>query len=687
MCADRIMDWKENNGSSRVPSSSPERIVHRPVFGILVVVVLGLLSYANTFHAPFVFDDRPAITDNRLVKDLGNFLAGLEGYESNPRRYVAYLSFAVNYRIGGLHVAGYHAFNLFVHLANALLVLALVRLTFRTPFMKGSVPGPSSGAIAFFSALFFVVHPVQTQAVTYIVQRMTSLATLFSLASLYLYARWRIREDPAKTPWNRSIALYAASLFCLVLAMRTKEIAFTIPVLIALYDWFFFGKTRTMSLVPVLLTLLIIPAGMLHIGKPLGEVLSDVTAVTRVQSDLSRWEYLATQCTVVITYLRLLVLPVNQNLDYDYPVERSFLSGHVLLSAAVLLSIVFLGVVLYLRSRPGRESSVPELRLTSFGIAWFFITLLVESSIIPIADVIFEHRIYMPSAGFFMATSVGVIAAGVRLERNIPGIKRAFVATMVLASIILAGATFTRNEIWTDDVRLWSDVVDKSPRKSRPHYNLAVSHYLKGDMDKAIRHYSTSIQLNPFNVAAHENLGTLYANTGRLDMAVRQYKTALSIKPGYYEARYNLANTYRKMGEAHFAEREYHAVLSINPEYGPAHNNLGLLYAQQGRFDDASRHFQAAVAIDPSDAEAWNNLGIVHAHQERYEDAVRHFREALRWSKDNAEIHNNLGTAYLRLERLKEAVREFQAALRIDPGHSAARRNLAEAQKRISEYP
>ncbi|UCD47545.1 MAG: tetratricopeptide repeat protein, partial [Deltaproteobacteria bacterium] len=562
--------------------------MHRPIVGLLLIAALGLLAYSNTFHVPFVFDDEPAITENRIIKDIGNFLANLDGYAYNPRRYVAYLTFAINYRFGGLDVTGYHAFNIVVHLVNAFLVFALVRLSFRTPFLKKSALLPFSLQIAFLSALLFAVHPVQTQAVTYIVQRMTSLATLFSLASICLYSRWRLDPEPENSSWNRSSILYASSLLSLVLAMRTKEIAFTVPILIILYEAFFFESMKWKSLVPVLLTLLIIPAGLINIGKPLGEILSDVSTVTRVKSELPRAVYLMTQIAVVATYLRLLFLPVNQNLDYDFPVERSLFSLSLLLSALVIVALLGSGIILFLRSRPGRRNFIPELRLASFGVAWFFITLLVESSIIPITDVIFEHRVYLPSAGFFIALSTVVITAGFRLESKVPRLRRALVAGLMVAAVALAAATFARNETWKDEVRLWTDVVAKSPRKGRPRYNLGLAFDRKGDLAEAMRHYVASISLDPYNGKAHDNLGTIFSKQGRFPEAIREFRIALALDPGDAAAMNNLGNVYANLGRPEDAVVMFREALASDPDNVDAYYNLGIVYGKTGDFEKAA---------------------------------------------------------------------------------------------------
>jgi len=168
-------------------------LLKKPLVAVFLVLSCGVLAYSNSFRVPFVFDDLPSIVDNPVIRSLDNFLASTSGYENHERRFVGYLTFALNYRLGGLDVTGYHAFNLVVHLANALLLYALVRLAFRTPHLAGSRLAPRAGTVALLCGLLFVVHPVQTQAVTYVVQRLTSLATLFYLLAMVLYAVGRLK--------------------------------------------------------------------------------------------------------------------------------------------------------------------------------------------------------------------------------------------------------------------------------------------------------------------------------------------------------------------------------------------------------------------------------------------------------------------------------------------------------------
>ena len=214
----------------------PGRERARRAIGPAVVVVVGLLAYSNAFRAGFVFDDPPHVVDAPWVDDPASYLPGGPAYRAQPNRALGGLTFALNRRLLGPGPAGFHAVNVLIHVLNALLVHALVLLSFRAPRLRASALAPWSRSVAFVAALLFVAHPLQTQAVTYVVQRLASLATAFYLVAIVLYARWRLAGLSDRPRGLRRAAGLAGAVLAAVLAMKTKEIAFTLPVVVALYE-------------------------------------------------------------------------------------------------------------------------------------------------------------------------------------------------------------------------------------------------------------------------------------------------------------------------------------------------------------------------------------------------------------------------------------------------------------------
>ena len=399
-------------------TSSKWSLFHKPPLHILLIAIVGFLAYSNTFDVPFHWDDTPNIVENYKLRDLNNL------WPPTGSRWFGFLTFALNYNFGGLDTVGYHIVNIVIHIFNAILIYWLVMFTFRTPYFSTSNP-PSPpfnkggmGGFALFSALLFISHPIQTQAVTYIVQRFTSLATMFYLLSLVMYIKFRIQRTEDKTQNTEkkldipnttkeiignstssslrlvrnpsserfptsgndtkcgltygflnkyaichlsSVIWYLGSVFSAILAMKTKEITFTLPFIIILYEFCFFKsqnyELRTMNLrrllylMPFLLTLFIIPLSIVGIDKPIGDAIGELREAAQETEEIPRWSYLITQFRVIVTYIRLLFLPIKQNLDYDYPIYNSFLDPNVFLSFLFLLSIFGLGVYLFYRSQ------------------------------------------------------------------------------------------------------------------------------------------------------------------------------------------------------------------------------------------------------------------------------------------------------------------------------------------------
>jgi hypothetical protein len=580
------------------------RFVH-----VLIVLVVGSIAYANTFHVPFLFDDKHYIVNNPAIRDFRFFadpslIRSLGGVASNIKsafftRLLGNFTFALNYRIDGLNVSGYHLFNLAIHLLNASLLYIFMLFTFKTPFLSRT-SGESSrerDLAALFAALIFVSHPIQTQAVTYVCQRFVPLATFFSLLTFAGYAGFRSAKSSL-----RSYALYTCSLLTMACAMVSKEISFTIPLLLALYEYLFYPgplKKRLLCLLPFGLTMFIIPLALLASKGSMAGFGSLGASMSSLASSppMTRWEYLFTQFRVIVTYIRLFFFPVNQNLDYDYPIFHSFFSPQVFLSFLFLLALFGVAVYLVYRSgsqergtrneergseletqkpKPESENLVFPSRLIAFGIVWFFVTLSLESSIIPIFDVIFEHRLYLPSIGLIMALVTLLFSLAQRFRTDARNPLHGLIAVLIVVVGIFTGAAYARNRVWGDEERFWSDVVNKSPLKARPH----------------------------------NYLGTTYFKKQRFEEASAEYLKAIALNPRYAVAQFNLCLLKAQLGNAGEAVTACTAAIDLDPSFGPAHDQLGILYGQQGRYDESLTEFRTALRINPDDAVAVRNMGI-----------------------------------------------------------------------------
>jgi tetratricopeptide (TPR) repeat protein len=648
----------------------------RRVLFFIIVTIVCIITYSHSFHAPFVFDDYRSIVENHIIKKIDNFFSAdtaISILQSN--RYIGYLSFAMNYKIHGLDVTGYHIFNIAIHILNAFLVYSLVLLTFKTPFLRNANNANdgrsiSPSLLAFVTGLLFAVHPLQTQSVTYIVQRYVSLATFFYLVSLIAYINARLVSRRTSI-----IVFYTFSFLSAVLAMNTKQIAFTLPIVIILYELMFFEgerKWRILSILPLLLTMLIIPVSLIGIDKPLGEVIGDVSEVTRAHTDMSRGDYFFTQCRVLITYMRLFFFPINQNLDYDFPIITSFFNKTVLPSFLFLLSLFSGAIWLLIKSKTTNS----YLRMISFGILWFFVTLSVESTVIPIRDVIFEHRMYLPAIGIIISIAVSLVLFSHSITTESFKANKIIIALFGITVILFSSATYERNSIWRDVVILWKDVLRKSPEKARGYNNLGLVLNSKGMSKEALTYLNKSVGLDPEYAPAYLNLGVSYVQEGEVDKAIKYFNVARELRPDHAVAYNNLGLAYWTKGFTAKAVDNFETAIQLNPASAEAHANLGLAYGRMGLIDSAMESLGKALDINPDYPQAHNNMGIAYWTEGFTDKAKESFRHAIQLNPAYVEAHINLGDAYYLSGNTDRAIDQYLKALEIHPRSIKAHRSL-----------
>ena len=624
-------------------------------FGIFIIVLLGSIIYSNSFGCSFHFDDIQNIVNNTSIRKLTDIGAWWNFYPSRP---VSIFTFALNYHFHQLDVWGYHFINLAVHLINACLVYWLTLLIFSSPGLKEHRITPYKNQIAFITALLFVSHPLATQSVTYIVQRMASLAAMFYLMSVVFYIKARLSSNAKRL----RILLFVFSFMAAVLAFLTKENAFTLPFAILLAEFLLlrekgivinFRDYRLYLFFAAKLALLAFILFRFSFGvfKPIPPAHGHTYTLTALN-------YLFTQFSVIVKYIQLLLFPVNQMLDYDFPVTMSFFGLRTILSFLFLSGLMILAFLL-----------IKKHRVISFGIFWFFLTLAVESSIIPIEDVIYEHRTYLPSVGFFLI--IGSVFFMFFWE------KYRYIAVAVFTVVILSNSylTYERNKVWKNEFTLMNDNVEKAPGFARPLSNRGVEYSKIEQWDKALADYTKAIEINPVFERAWYNRGVAYAHFEQWEKAINDYSRAIEIFPDYAEAYYNRGVAEINLGQWEKALADYTRAIQIFPAYADAYHNRGLTYAHFGQWDKAMADYAKAIAIDPNYAAAYSSRGVAYANQMQWDKAIADFSAAIRINPKDKEGFFNRGNAYAIQSQWQKAVDDFNAALALDPNLVVAQNN------------
>lgn len=643
---------KQKAGSSEANGGKPAPLSSSAVVHIALLLALCLGVYWGTLQASFHFDDVDYIVNNRYIKDFGKLIDGPSEAErlrlsSNLRtnlktRFFTYATFWMNHKTGGLNPYGFHAVNLAIHFINSIFVYLLVKALCKTPLLKSSKLSARSPYIALLASALFAVHPVQTQAVSYVSQRFTSLVALFYLLTVIMYIKWRVSDDQGRPVWSKNAACYFVAIISAIAAVKTKESAFTIPLMLLMTDIAFFGFKkefkRYLWLLPFVLISASIPLSLMGAGEPL----SALTAKS------SRWLYLLTSMSVMLTYLRLLVLPVNQNLDYDYPLYESFANPFALLSLLIVAGAAVFALYSILRPRI-------SLKIAGFGILWILIALSVENGIIVLDDVINEHRIYLPSIGLFICLAVFAISY-VETHKNI------VIGVCIAVIFAMSIAAHSRNKVWRDEITLWGDTVKKSPIKGRALFNLGAAYQRAGMNFEALDYLNKALKVNPKDVDALNNLGLLYQTEGQTEKAVATYSEAIKIKPDDSELFDNLGLAYMARNDFENAEKSFLGALKAMPENSNAHHNLGALYGMKGMTDKAIHHLETAYAINPEDTDILLNLAKAYEDKGLFEKAEKFYLLALKLNPGFAPAHFRLGGMYTKLGRTDEGKRHLDIA-------------------------
>ena len=336
--------------------------------------------------------------------------------------------------------------------------------------------------------------------------------------------------------------------------------------------------------------------------------------------------YLLTQMRVFLTFLRLFILPIHQNLDYDYPASTGLLHPPLTLAGlCVILCVVFLIIKL--------RRSVP---LIAFGLAWVLITFSVNLA--PRPNVIFEHKLYLISFGVFLA----FVSALSILIRNTK------VLSMVLLCLItaLAIAGFERNKVWKNEFVLWDDTVRKSPHKARPYNNRGNSYVLQGNFIQAISDYNKAIEINPDFAEAYTGRGFAYEKLGNDTQALTDYGKALTINPNLAQTYLNRAEIYKKSGNDGLALLDYGKAIATNLDLYSAYLNRGIIYGRQSDYAQAIADFGKAMIINPDGIEAYVNRGFAYRKQGHYAQALLDYGKAATMGPDTGLIYSNRAFIY-----------------------------------------
>jgi protein O-mannosyl-transferase len=623
-------------------SARPDTSLRRLAILAALLAAIASLPYANAIRSGFVLDDNNIVVGNPLIRSIANvpqifrtdYWAGSAGAAAavDPGLYRPFTlsSYAVDYHLWQLNPAGYHAVNVLLHVIAS---LALFFLAFQLL---------ASPIAAFVAASIFAVHPLHTEAVTSIVGRAEVLATLFFLLAFLIHQSTSRSADRTATD-RRTIPRSLATAACYLVAVFSKEIAATLPLVLILRDWLWrdelpSDRSAAVRTLATRYVPLVVAAGLYLVMRH-----GAVTHAAQIWigfAGVSAGDRALTGIRVLAEYVRLFLFPRTLLADYwktNVPIARS------IAQPAVLFALLLWTVVLIAIARLRRD------RVFVLIAGWFLITVIPVSNILfPIGVGKAERILYLPSVGLCLL--VGWIAVKAEAAWRRPLI----VSTALAAILIALGArTYRRNEDWKNTLTLALATLRDSPTSPLMNDLAAGELVSHGDAARAVPLLLEAVRQSPEQPLYHSHLGTVYYRQGKLDDAAGELSQAIHLQPNDADAHNNLGVVYLDQHKTDQAIAEFEAAVKANPGRPDPHTNLGSVYLERHQLDSAAAEFRAAIAARPESPEAHNSLGVVQLRQGQLDSAAAQFREAIRLNPGFARARANLDTVLAREQRTK----------------------------------
>lgn len=601
--------------------------------------LLTAVFYAISLSFPFYFDDYPMILGNAEIRNFDIFKE-LRFWLNVNNRPLSFLSFAINYKYFLLEIESYRLVNIFIHLANYFFAYLLANEILRF----SAIDEKKGKRFLLIIVAIFALHPLQSQAVIYITQRMALLAALFSMSSMYFYLVWR-KKQIAKNK-KHFIWIFLA-IVSMVLALLSKQNTALLPVLILAFDFLLFREKNQK------IRWLIVGFGGVAILISVLFFMNEILHYSSLYRDVSRWQYFQTQWLVIPTYIFWWFLPYFQSIDpyinwvSDFNDYRFWLgAAFMILALWALVQTLFKGPM-----------------ILKLAVTWIVLTLFIESSFLPIKDAIAVHRMHLPMFGF------GLIGAHFLAKIN-----KEFVAWILVAyfSIFL----LQRIYIWSNPERLWNDAIAKYPENRRPYNNLGVYYEQANDYEKAKEYYLLSLNADSTYYSALNNLGTLYLKDENYDQAIHYLQKSLMYNNINPQALVNIGLAWKKIGVKSEAYRYFERAIRHKPQLKEAYFNLAVVEELMGKTDEAKTHYRKAITMDEAYFDALYNLGNLHLNYQEYETAVTYFLRAIAIEATNENALNNLAICYFQLGEKEKSIAFLQKIIALNPSNQQALSNL-----------
>lgn len=649
----------------------------------LLLALATIVTYYPSLHYEFQFDDIANITKHFDIRS--NSFANLR---FSGTRWISYWINSIYYKLSKFEPFIYRCGSVATHLINGLLIftillLVLKRAPQKTFFARYRI------ALASLTSMLFLLHPVQTQTVTYVIQgQLEGLAMFFTLSMVLCFLLLNYSK-------RVGAKIFFALVYCAlaVLATGSKEIAIVSPLLVLLVDWFFVSRGSVAMLtrhIPFhLVSFAAVIGSYLYYLKPaffvtilgmknnaannLGNIITQ-----QYNEPITPLHFFISQFKVILHYLWIFIWPLHISVEYDWVLVRGFFAPDCLFPFLALCLLSYL-VYRLLRKNP--------THIVGFAAIWFAIVIAPRSSIVPSPELLVDYKTYMASFGWLFIIAAGLIKGFELLMRyspNIANLTKKFylphIATTALASL-LAISTLQRNTVWRSGVDFWANIIENAPGKARAYNNYGVEISQKlGKFAESIQYFEHAIAMDKHYRDPYNNLSVAYAATHQIDKAIEVLYQSLRLYPNYPEAYNNIASFFIEKKEFEKAKEALSYALQLRPYYGKAYFNLGRVYMEQGEGDKAAEAFRKACMEADLDNEA-GFMGYAKCCLvlKKYEEGIVACKKTLECNPYNHDIEFNMANAYYLLNQFDNAIATYQSLLQKTPEDPRAWYNLAES--------
>jgi len=684
------MTKKKSVHAAKQPVTTPTMTTHlsndnlsfwEKIIPPAVLTILTTLFYYPSLRYPFQFDDLANISKKFAIR----FDNPLSRWYKSPR-WMGDLLNRINYEMSGFDPFSYRVFNLAIHILSGVLLFCLIVNLCK--FLKSNnFLYKNSSLIAFTTSALFLLHPVQSQAVSYTIQaRLEGLATLFIVAGLFLFTQaFHTRNKIG------SLFLITLSGTIALLAFGTKEMIVVIPLLLLLVDWFFISDENWQQFkkrlpyygaFAILFTIVLLKylsfdllkqviSLQMTVGNNKGNILTN-----HAHDMITAGSFLISSFKVILHYLLIFLWPFNLSVEYDWKLSENFFSPDAFFPFLILASIF--SFVVY-------STIKKSYKFLTFGLLWFFISIAPRSTIIPSPELICDYKTYLASIGWLFIFAVAIVHLIKYLETHVHNLPIFFkklygqMTVLTIFIIMLGFGLYARNKVWETPVSFWEDIVIKAPNKARGHNNLGVALSESGIVDRAIEHYQKAIELDKYYSDPLSNIAVAFSMKGENDKAISALQRAIFIFPYYPEAYNNLGTLLIKQQKYDQAEQVLKTAISLRPYYGKAHHNLGRLYLEQKDEEKALESFERATQGDLDTKEGFYTFGQLSLQLKKYDKAIYAYEQAIkRGAGQIPVVWFNLANSYFLKGDYKKAKSIFSRLIEENPTESKYIYNLGE---------